>query len=223
MNKALNFMRLDFITVRAYFTLKNLIIMIAAPLLIMVVEGGGTMAVGMFAIFAALYVNYPFIICEKNGMDALYPTLSIKRETVVLGRYLFALAFDFCAIIAGLVFSLIVTLIMKKTIVTTELLIISFVMLIVMSIIQAIQLPIYFKLGYEKAKLMAYSPFIALFLATVLLKPRLDGGVPEQIGSLLVWVEANPYLTALCGIVFWFSLMVISYQMSVSYYKKRDF
>lgn len=189
----------------------------------MVSTGTGTTTIGMFIIFAALYVSYPFVISEKNGMDALYPTLSIKRETVVLGRYLFALAFDICAGMLGLVFTLIVPLIMQKTVIVGEMLIVALVMFIVVSIIEAVQLPIYFKLGYEKAKLMAYLPFIGFFLGVLALKPILDGGMPEQVGSFLGWLEANPYLTALSGLVIWLGLMVISYQTSLSFYKKRDF
>lgn len=57
MRKALAFARLDFITVKPYFTLKNLVVIIAAPLFILLnSKSSGTVA-GAFVIFAVLYCN----------------------------------------------------------------------------------------------------------------------------------------------------------------------
>lgn len=225
MNKVLSFVRLDFITVKPYFTPKNLAIMIAAPLIILTSTGTDTTSVGMFVVFAALYISYPFAICERNGMDALYPTLSISRRTVVLGRYLFALAFDICAAITGIVVTFAVLFVMQKTLNVSETMLTMLVMFIMVSIIEAVQLPIYFKLGYNKAKVMAYLPFVGFFLVTVVVGRFIpvDNGLSEGITSFIGWVESNPFIAASIGIMIWFGLMFISYQIALSYYSKRDF
>lgn len=225
MNKALSFVRLDFVTVKPYFTLKNFAIIIVAPLIILISTGVSTMTVGMFVIIAVLYVNYPFAVCEKNGMDALYPTLSINRRTVVLGRYLFALAFDLCAALMGLVLTFVPLSVMQKTVNVGEMMLTLLATFAVVSLIEAVQLPIYFKLGYSKAKVVAYLPFIGFWLAAMAVNRFLPevGSLPEEISGFFGWFASNPYIAVLFGIIIWFGLMLISYQKSLSYYSKRDF
>lgn len=223
MNKALNFVRLDFITVKPYFTLKNLIIFSVLPLVFIFSFETGATAIGMFMMLATLYVSYPFAVGEKNGIDALYPTLSIKRGTVVLGRYLFALTFDICAGIFAYAYSLLALIIMQKNFDTLESLAVTLALFVVFSIIQAIQLPIYFKLGYAKAKLLAYMPFIGFFVVVFALSNFLGGGLISQVTAFLEWIAANPLIAVALGIVIWLGIMIISYRTSLALYNKRDF
>jgi hypothetical protein len=46
-------------------------------------------------------VTYPFAVGEKNGIDSLYIFLGINRETVVIGRYLYALVIDLAFCLLG--------------------------------------------------------------------------------------------------------------------------
>ncbi len=90
MIKPLAFARLDFITIKPYLTVKNLIIfaMVAAAINLYM---GGSASIGIIMAYATVYVSYPFALGEKNGVDMLYSTLSISRGNVVAGRYIFAL------------------------------------------------------------------------------------------------------------------------------------
>ena len=224
MNRALSFVRLDFITVKPYFTLKNLFIFSAVALLMIIISGASASAIAILMFYAALYAIYPFAVGEQNGIDALYTTLSIKRSTVVLGRYLFALLVDVCAGLLAYIFSFAVLTIMQKDFNALESLIVTLILLLLYSIIQAVQLPLYFKLGYAKAKFLAYLPFIGLaFIALAITNFLKDSFSLSQISDFLGWFTANPLTAVLCGLAVWLGIMVISYQTSLSHYLKRDF
>lgn len=223
MHKALSFVRLDFITVKPYFTLKNLIIFSVLPLVFVISFDTGATAIGMFMMLATMYVSYPFAVGEQNGIDTLYPTLSIKRGTVVLGRYLFALVFDLCAGILAFIYSFAALTVMGRNFDALESLAVTLVLFIVFSIIQAIQLPIYFKLGYAKAKLLAYLPFIGFFVVAFVLNSLLADGLINQATAFFEWIVANPIMTAALTVAIWLGIMIISYQISLALYKKRDF
>lgn len=224
MNKALLFVRLDFITVKPYFTLKNLFIHSLVALIMISSSGVSASAIAMIMVFATLYVTYPFAVGEQNGIDALYPTLSITRSTVVLGRYLFTLVLDVCAGLFAYTFSFAALTIMQKDFNALESLVLMLVMFLLYSIIQAFQLPLYFKLGYAKAKFLAYLPFIGLALIVFMFSKFLKNSFSlSQISNFFGWFAANPLIAVLLGAVVWLGIIIISYQVACSYYSKRDF
>lgn len=224
MNKTLSFVKLDFITIKPYLTLKNMIILLGVSIFMTAYLGTSTMGISMLMVYAAIYVGYPFAICEKNGIDALYTTLSIKRDTVVLGRYLFAIIFDICAGFIAYGLSFIILTVMQKEFNAFESLIVMLVMFIIYSIIQAIQLPIYFKLGYSKAKFWSYLPFVGLFLAVMGISKLFgNGGPTNTLTDFFEWLAANPFITIALIAVIWLTIMIISYRISLVYYNKRDF
>ena len=223
MNKALNFVRLDFITVKPYMTFKNLIIFFMVPFIFIISSGSSAAAMGMFMALAVLYVSYPFAVGEKNGIDSLYPTLSIRRSAVVLGRYLFALLLDFSAGVFAYFYSFAAFRILRKDFDTSEALTVLLVLFIVFSVIQAVQLPIYFKLGYAKAKLFAYLPFM-IFPLVILAANNLFGDIFKQhVSVFLEWIVKNPFIASALGILIWLGIMAVSCKMSLVFYNKRDF
>lgn len=224
MNKAFSFLRLDFITVKPYLTIKNLFIFVGVAIIMIAGNDSASGAIGVLMAFAALYASYPFAIGEKNNIDVLYTTLSIKRNTVVLGRYLFALTLDIFVGLFAFLFSFVVLTIMRKDFDVIESLSTILILFLVFSIIQAVQLPIYFKLGYTKAKFLAYLPFMVLPLA-ILAGSSLFKNIfsVEQITGLIEWLSENLLATALLGGIIWLVIMVTSYMISLSFYQKRDF
>ncbi len=223
MSKALSFMRLDFITVKPYLTIKNLLIFMAVGLIMMISSGTSVTAIGIIMTFGVLYVSYPFAVGEKNGIDALYATLSLTRGSVVLGRYLFAFFVELCAALLALLLSTGMLIIMQKEVNLQELLVTTMVVFIIFSIMQAFQLPLYFKLGYAKAKLVAYLPFLGFPLAVFLLTGMLKrSGVLQPLAAAPEWALANPLIALCLGIALWASMVFLSYRMSLAFYKKRD-
>jgi len=223
MKKALKFVRLDFITVKPYLTLKNLIIFLIVPIILILSSGVDVSVISMFMVFAALYVSYPFAVGEKCGMDALYPTLSIGRGTVVLGRYLFALVFNLCAGVFACIYLFVVFTIMQRNFDVLESLVVALVSFIIFSFIQAIQLPIYFKLGYTKAKMLAYMPFIGFFAVIYAFSKLVSSSFISQMAALINWVAANTFISVAVGVIIWIGIMIISCKISIMLYNKRDF
>ena len=224
MSKVLSFVKLDFVTIKPYMTLKNLILFIAVAVIMTISSDMSASGIGVLMIFAGLYVTYPFAIGEKTDIDALYITLSIKRSTVVLGRYLFAFVVDVSSGLLAYFFTFVIFTGLKKGFNAIESLIIVVVVFFIYSIIQAIQLPIFFKLGYTKAKFLGYIPFMGIPLVVVLFGNFFKNMVlTEQITNFLNWFETNPIAAVLLGVAFWLMIMAVSYQVSFAYYNKRDF
>ena len=227
MNKAISFVRLDFLTVKPYLTVKNLCLFVLVALIMLVVNNSAGAAIAMLMAFAALYASYPFAIGDKSNIDVLYTTLSIKRSTVVLGRYLFALILDVIAGVFAIIFSFIVLTAMHKGFDSIQALFTTLVLFILFSIITAVQLPIYFKIGYTKAKFLAYLPFIVFPLVFVVFSNFFSASIGffslRWIADMLEWFAANPPATALIVGAVWFGIMFVSYKASVSVYQKRDF
>ena len=224
MNRTLAFTRLDYITIKPYLTKKNLLIFAAVALIMLFSSDSSASAIGILMFYASIYAGYPFAVGETSGIDSLYTVLSIERKTVVSGRYLFILVLNICFGLLAYIFSFIGSLLLQKEFNSREALMVTIVVFVVYSIIQAIQLPIYFKLGYTKAKFIAYLPFIGLFLLFMgfsgLVK-KLE--LQKQAGNLFAWFSDNPELSAFFGIASWLIIFGISYSVSLAYYKKRDF
>lgn len=224
MNKILSFVRLDYITVKPYLTLKNLFIFIAVALVMTISSGDSASSIGILMMYAVLFSSNSFAVGEKNGIDALYVTLSINRHTVVLGRYLFTLIVDACAGLIAYVISFILMTVLKQDFNALESFIAVLVMFLIYSVLQAIQLPIYFKLGYAKAKFAVYLPLLGLPLAILAFSNLLkDTFSLKQITDFLEWFANNPLITVLLIKILWLAIMFVSYRISLSYYNKREF
>lgn len=227
MTKLASFVRLDYITVKPYLTPKNLLIFTGVALIMLLTNANAAAAIGMMMAFAAIYASYPFAIGEKSNIDALYATLSIKRNTVVLGRYLYAITLDIGSGLFAYALSFALLTVMRKGFDAVGSLVVIMILFFVFSIIKAIQLPIYFKNGYTKAKFLAYLPFIVFPLVFVVLSnifsAYIDIFMLDWLSGLLEWFAANPLPTVLLVAAIWLIMMAISYKVSLSFYSKRDF
>ena len=224
MNKAISFVRLDFITIKPYLTVKNLCLFAGVALIMLTVNNSASGAIGLLMSFAALFSSYPFAIGEKSNMDVLYTTLSINRNTVVLGRYLFALILDLLAGLFTFFFSFVVLTIMQRDFGGMEAMVTILVLFLLFSVIQAVQLPIYFKLNYTKAKFVAYIPFIVLPLA-IMAGSRFFNDLfsLDLIAGLFASAAANPLTAVLLCLAIWVGIIATSYRVSVALYQKREF
>jgi hypothetical protein len=224
MNKTLSFVRLDFITVKPYLTIKNLVIITGVTLILIYTSSNANAAIGLLMAFATLYAGYPFAIGEKSNIDVLYTTLSIRRNTVVLGRYLYALIFMICSGLFAYVISFVFLAILQKDFGVIETIPTILVLFLFFSVVVAIQLPIYFKLGYARAKFLTFLPFIAFALAIMVFSKFFSAlFLIKWIAGLFEWFSDNFLLTVLLGICIWFGVMALSYRVSLLYYKRRDF
>lgn len=226
MNKLANFIRLDFLTIKPYLTPRILVMWLVVVVGIFTYANAGSAAVGVMVAMASVYASYPFAVGEKCNIDVLYATLSIDRGTVVRGRYAFALTLIlfaglFCAASIILVSSL-----LGQGANLLELMATLLTVVLMFSLIQALQLPLYFRFGYARAKVLAYLALAVLPLMVIVPAYLFSGGGDAIEGLLASLMEtAMGNLIPLVAVVLaaWLGVQLLSYRIALAGYSRRDF
>ncbi len=220
MNKLISFVKLDILTIKPYLTIKNLIILsVAAAVMSMT---GSSSAMSMVMVFSAVYVSYPFAVGESNSIDMLYSILSINRNTVVSGRYIFALIVDIVGALLGLFLSFTFSIIFKNDFVLMENLLYILIFFIMFSLTQAVQIPLFFKLGYTKAKLYANLPLLTWPLAVVLIAGLLNNPDSSISINIITFIYNNVTLLIIGLAIVYVCCILFSYKLSLKYYENLD-
>lgn len=222
MKDYLDFIKLDLITIKPYVTLKNFIIFGLSTVFVIYGTKTSVTALGILMGFGTLYVTYPFAVGEKNGIDSLYAFLGIKRNTVVLGRYLYAFVIDLSFCLFGFFITWMISLLMSSPFSLVDNLIVLGFLLLFFTFSQFIQLPIYFKNGYSKARLSAYVPFLIIPLCVVLFS-QLYPSFTSLFDSILNWFILYPTTPVLIILMIWLIGMIISIKQSQKFYMNREF
>jgi hypothetical protein len=225
MSKALGFTKMDFITVKPYLTVRNLILFTAVALFMaFITDGGAQLAMAILMMYASIFISYPFVVGEKSNTDILFATLSIKRGTVVLGRYLFAMAMQLATGLIAYAATFILMSFLRRGFDYIENLSVVGLLFLGFTFLQFIQLPIYFKVGYAKAKLLVYLPYIVIpliiALGSVLFK---DLSTQEKWEAMLAALTGSPGLVIPITVCVWLLALGISYRISLKVYMKKDF
>lgn len=224
MNKTLMFIKLDFRTIKPYFTLKNLLIWLFVFAIIGYGSSSAATLIGMFMMYGMIYVSYPFAVGDKNGIDTLYATLPLTKKNVVVGRYLFALCLNLLSGTVAFLLSAASMVISGKSVNITEALVITAACFIIYTFLQAFQLPLFFKLGYAKAKFLSFLPFM-VFPVLVMAAGRIFD--QEKWTPLLAkgidWLGKNRETALIAIIVIWMIVLTVSAHLAYHYYRKREF
>ena len=167
-------------------------------------------------------MSYPFAIAEKNSTDKLYATLSLKRKNVVIGRYVFVMF----AILAGMLIvlceSVLISVFFKLDMAINELLFTLCVLGFIISMAVSIQYPLFFKLGYTKAKVFTYLPLI-LVAALVGIMPTLSKSLPNfDWNTFFTTLSHTPLLMFGAPIAVSLVMLAVSCAISCGLYEKRD-
>lgn len=208
---------LDYISIKPYFTLKNLIIMIFLYLVYFFVTSNPLTANSAILIFSIVYSSYPFLIGEEAGIDSLYRIFGIKSEKVVLGRYVFALLLFIFALLISIVFSTIFSFFVETADIR-EFLATSLAYLLVYLVFISLKYPLYFKFGYKKAKSIS-----ALTFALIGLLYFLVMALKDSLSDLFIFMENNIFMTLLISLILVLVIFIISIKSSQKFYKNRDF
>ncbi len=208
---------LDYISIKPYFTLKNLIIMIFLYLVYFFVTSNPLTANSAILIFSIVYSSYPFLIGEEAGIDSLYRIFGIKSEKVVLGRYVFALILFIFALLISIVFSMIFSFFVETADIR-EFLATSLAYLLVYLIFISLKYPLYFKFGYKKAKSISALTFVLIGLLSFLVM-----ALKDSLNDLFILMENNIFMTLLISLLLVLVIVIISIKSSQKFYKNRDF
>ena len=208
---------LDYISIKPYFTLKNLMIMIFLYLVYFFITSNPLTANSAILIFSIVYSSYPFLIGEEAGIDSLYRIFGIRSEKVVIGRYVFALVLFIFALLISIVFSTIFSFFVETADIR-EFLATSLAYLLVYLIFISLKYPLYFKSGYKKAKSISALTFVLIGLLSFLVM-----ALKDSLNDLFLFMENNIFMTLLISLLLVLLIVFISIKVSQKLYKKRDF
>lgn len=207
-------LKLDWVTTRPYFTVKNLLLMIFVCAILFVLTKNTLTTVSMPLIFAILYSSYPFLVGEDAGIDALYRIFGIKPKNVVIGRYIFSIFLYIGFALFGLLVALVLFLLGNK-INAAEILGSFAIYTVIYLLIVNFQYPFFFKLGYQKARLVA---MVGIFLFG-----GIGGALFAGLSELILSVLQNPIILIIAALVIIAIIFAISINLAIRFYRKKDF
>ncbi|WP_077613131.1 ABC-2 transporter permease [Clostridium sp. Marseille-P2415] len=205
--------RLDLLTMKSQFALYLSLVLIVLMFGFM---GSSVMLLGITgAWFVALMSSNIFAIQEKNNLDRLYGSVSVKLQDIVLGRYVFVFLNYFLSFLAVIILHSGFVLFQNKALETPDVLLGFSLSFLAFSTITGIQMPMYFKMGYTKAKVWSMVPFIAVmaFVAIPSFVPALSG--------IIELIQMKGDVLIVGGILLGLAIQFLSYQISVVVYRKR--
>lgn len=210
--------KLDFLSIMPYFTIKNLVLLISLSLIYAIMTKTPALVISTTQMFALLFSAYPFMVGEEAGIDPLYRIFNIKPIELVKGRYLVGIIFVLIMLIAGLLLAGIISYFYPIRDIKAILLLLTPSTFIISTMIIFIEYPIYFKFGYAKGKALIGIPF--LILAIIILASNFCG---DLLKSALNYITAHKAITIACLIGLWAVTAIVSFNLSNKFYSKKDF
>ena len=214
--------KMDFFGIRPYMTWK--------PIAFFILFSVGFTYIGdysgfpmVFAMTMSLMVmTYPFVTGEDSGTERLYRMIGMEDEDTVRGRYLYSIVVFFVATIAALVIMNIVNLVKNGELLIGESLASGGLYLAMYILFTDINLPIFFAVGHKKAKAVAGAVLIAATLIVIAVSGFAASAFPKEVKALYLWASGHVVLIVLFGIVFLALMTMLSYNVALKKFKKRD-
>jgi hypothetical protein len=228
MSKVKAFLKLDFMSVKHYF--KPIAVMFYMLLAVIFTHFFGTLSggIGYGMTLGTLIMSYNFIVAENCDLDTLYSTLALGKKTIVFGRYLYTLILNSVVLLGSIGCSMIGIFIKTKELpaFSFEVFFSIAVVVALFIFIQSIQMPMFFKLGYTKAKIFSIVPMFFILTIGVTMSSfykHRENVLIEFLNVIGNFLEKNRIFPVLSVVIFIALSLYISYKISVIFYKKREF
>lgn len=186
--------------------MKSLLIVLAVWLFISVMNGNGYFFGGFFVMYVVMIPMTTMSMDERSKWERYALTMPVTRTELVLSRYVLSLL----TALVGLVLTFIVCWVMSKN--PVESLNVSLALLCVGTIFASLVLPIIFKMGVDKGRIIMMIVFLVPFLLAFLLPKT---GIQPNEATLAKAIVFVP-IAALV-------LLILSVYVSISIYKKKEF
>lgn len=213
MTNVLKMTKLDFFTIKSqlfsYISLAIIILMfefIGSSVTILCITGSW---------FVALMSTTVFATQEKNNLERLYGSISISLNDIVLGRYVFVFLNYFVSFLLIIVLNFGFALYHGTTIGILDVMLGFSLSFLSFSVITGIQMPMFFKMGYSKARAWSLIPFSAVMLLLVI-----PAFVPVLSG-LIEFMKLHTKTLVISGILASCIFQFVSYKISVILYRKQ--
>jgi hypothetical protein len=218
MKNIIKSVRLDNYILKKFYLLFLLVYAIGIALAI--ISQQPVLVVVLVVFISAPIVGVFFNIYERNNLSKLYGTLPIGKTNVVIGRYIFAILFvGINGIIAGGV-AFVISLIINSS--TSQLTTIAYISVafIYFCFFIAVVFPIYFKLPFSKAYIIANLPFYLLIIAGVFVWRKTD--ILNNLNSAIQYFTDNQNMLWLSALGIGLVLLIISCPISIAINKKNE-
>jgi len=215
MNGVMKMTKLDFITMKsqfwAYLSLVAIIILfwtMGSSVVLLCTSG---------AWFTALMAINIFAIQEKNGLDRLYGSVSVKLKEIVLGRYVFMFLNYLMAFFATIILYFGVGLFLNEILHITDVITGFSISFLMFSAIIGVQMPMFFKMGYTKAKVWGLVPFIAVLALSIAIQSFAN----TPLSGVVAFMQSHKDILIIGGILASCIIQFLSYQIAVVAYRKK--
>lgn len=205
--------RLDAFTMRSYFY--TYLALLPIMLLFAYMKSSDTLLYFTCSWFVALSATNIFSIEEKNNLGRLYGTLAVSLKDIVLGRYLFVLLTYLAAVMLVLLCSTGIALYQGNTLFGPYTLLGIGISFLAFALIVGFQLPIFFRLGYVKAKFWSLVPFILVMLVAII--PSLT----NNLSNIAAFAQSHPLGLGLGSLLAGALFLWASCRIAIVFYMKR--
>lgn len=212
-----NQIKLDIISMKPYYTLKYLIIILAIFFYNSFIMKSPMGMLPMILFYAVMFSSNLFLLGENSGIDSLYKIFSIGSKKVVIARYILAGLIFIVASLLGFSIYAIVSLI-KNMPIGLDMSMVIGINFVLYAIIISVQYPIFFKSGYIKAKTFKFLPIFIIAIIGMAL-----GYFIKDFGPILNFVLENQRMLIIGLCILVVLMLTISITLSIKFYKKRDF
>lgn len=216
MSGFLKMTKLDFYTIKpqlaAYLSLVLIIVMFEfmdSSVIVLCMTG---------AWYVALMSSTIFAMQEKNSLERLYGSLSVGLKDIVLGRYVFVFLNYLVSFLVIVLLHCGFALFQNRALEASDMMLGLSASFLAFSVITGVQMPMYFKLGYAKAKVWSMVPFMAVMALMALI--AIPSFVPALSG-IIEWIQSERSAMILGGLLASFAVQILSYRISVVFYRKR--
>lgn len=184
------FAKLDLFMIKPY--LKKMLLILIVISIPMIISTENIYITSFLSVFyGIIMVSYPFVLSEKNNIDNFYGTLSVNKKSIVNGRYMFALMMILMFSAISAICMVIGSITLKQNFEVNEAIFMLSVALFIAIILISIQLPVYFKFGYTKAKLFTYIPFIIMGIGVPLIIKVIGDDAQNSLKVFGTYIENN--------------------------------
>ncbi|HGM3525922.1 TPA: ABC-2 transporter permease [Clostridioides difficile] len=178
-------------------------------------DGNVNNFIGVIIVLCTTMIVSTFSYDDLNKWDSYVLTMPINRNDIVLSKYLTMLIFGFIGVLVSLIVSVTIGY-FKNTLILNETLLINALILSISVCFGSLILPLIYKFGTERARLLMILCFLVPTLALLVFKSILENiSSPISIEIILnTLVYSLPFVAIL--------LFVISYFISSKIYSKKE-
>ncbi len=206
MRNILKSIRLDHYILKRYY--KTFLYVYVIATVISVFAKIPAIAIGLVVFISGPYNGFYFSVYEKNNLSMLYGILPLRKNEVVIGRYLYTLAFGLANGIMAGILAYIISILANIPMSQVEFLAFSSVAFVLFSLFVAIQFPLYFKIPFSKVYIYSNVPYYLLIPAIIFIIRRTT--LLAQLPQILQPFMANPNLIWLTGLGVGLLLLLVS-------------